>query len=78
MSDNSNNKKRNVNKWVTRTMKKDKGRYERVLNQLNAFRRGKNVVLTIPNPNKTERAKPFIKVNAKDVWSNDKYMMKQS
>ena len=78
MSDNSNNKKRNVNKWVTRTMKKDKGRYERVLNQLNAFRRGKNVVLTIPNPNKTERSKPFIKVNAKDVWSNDKYMMKQS
>ena len=78
MSDNSNNKRRNVNKWVTRTMKKDKGRYERVLNQLNAFRRGKNVVLTIPNPNKTERSKPFIKVNAKDVWSNDKYMMKQS
>ena len=78
MSDNSNNKKRNVNKWVTRTMKKDKGRYERVLNQLNAFRRGKNVVLTIPNPNKTEKSKPFIKVNAKDVWSNDKYMMKQS
>ena len=78
MSDNSNNKKRNVNKWATKTMKKNKGRYERVLNQLNAFRRGKNVVLTIPNPNKTERAKPFIKVNAKDVWSNDKYMMKQS
>ena len=78
MSDNSNNKRRNVNKWSTKTMKKNKGRYERVLNQLNAFRRGKNVVLTIPNPNKTERAKPFIKVNAKDVWSNDKYMMKQS
>ena len=78
MSDNSNNKRRNVNKWATKTMKKNKGRYERVLNQLNAFRRGKNVVLTIPNPNKTERAKPFIKVNAKDVWSNDKYMMKQS
>ena len=78
MSDNSNNNRRNVNKWSTKTMKKNKGRYERVLNQLNAFRRGKNVVLTIPNPNKTEKAKRFIKVNAKDVWSNDKYMMKQS
>ena len=78
MSDNSNNKRKNVNRWATKTMKKNKGRYERVLNQLNAFRRGKNVVLTIPNPNKTERSKPFIKVNAKDVWSNDKYMMKQS
>jgi len=78
MSDNSKNKRKNVNRWATKTMKKNKGRYERVLNQLTAFRRGKNVVLTIPNPNKTERAKPFIKVNAKDVWSNDKYMMKQS
>ena len=78
MSDNSNNKRRNVNKWSTKTMKKNKGRYERVLNQLNAFRKGKNVVLTNPNPSKAERAKPFIKVNAKDVWSNDKYMMKQS
>ena len=78
MSDNSNNKRRNVNKWATKTMKKDKGRYERVLNQLNAFRRGKNVVLTIPNPSKAERSKRFIKVNAKDVWYNNKYMIKQS
>ena len=78
MSDNSNNKRKNVNRWATKTMKNNKGRYEKVLNQLTAFRRGKNVVLTIPNPNKTERSKPFIKVNAKDVWSNDKYMMKQS
>ena len=78
MSNNSNIKRRNVNKWTTKTMKKNKGRYERVLNQLNAFRKGKNVVLTIPNPSKAERSKRFIKVNAKDVWNNDKYMIKQS
>jgi len=78
MSNNSNIKRRNVNKWATKTMKKNKGRYERVLNQLNAFRKGKNVVLTIPNPSKAERSKRFIKVNAKDVWNNDKYMIKQS
>jgi|TARA_R110002012_G_scaffold12098_1_gene54213 hypothetical protein len=78
MSNTSNNKRRNVNRWATKTMKKNRGRYERVLNQLAAFRRGRNVVLTIPNPNKTEKGKRFIKVNAKDVWSNDKYMMKQS
>jgi len=78
MSEKSNIKRRNVNTWATKAMKKDKSRYERTLNQMTAFRRGKNVVLTIPNPNKTERNKPFIKVNAKDVWNNDKYMIKQS
>ena len=59
-------------------MKKDKSRYERTLNQMTAFRKGKNVVLTIPNPSKAERNKPFIKVNAKDVWNTEKYMIKQS
>ena len=35
-----------------------------------AFRKGKNVMLTIPNPNKNETNKPFIRVNAKEVWRN--------
>jgi len=38
---------------------------DRKLNQLKAFRKGKNVVVTIVNPNKEETNKPFIKVNAK-------------
>jgi len=42
---------------------------ERVHNQLSAFQRGRNVVLTIPNPNTNETNKRFIKVNARDVWS---------
>ena len=33
-----------------------------------AFKRGKNVVLTIPNPNTNETNKRFIKVPAKEVW----------
>lgn len=37
-------------------------------NKLNAFHRGKNVVLTIPNPNTNETNKRFIKVPAKEVW----------
>ena len=54
---------------------------DRVANQLSAFMRGKNVMLTIPNPSaKTEPAKPFIRVNAKEVWRNpnEVYMMKKS
>lgn len=40
----------------------------RIMNQLLAFKAGKNVVLTIPNPNTNETNKPFIRVNARDVW----------
>lgn len=40
----------------------------RITNQLKAFLAGKNVVLTIPNPNKNETNKPFIRVNAREVW----------
>ncbi len=52
---------------------------DRLFNQWDAFMKGKNVMLTIPNPNaKTEPAKPFIRVNAKEVWRNpnEVYMMK--
>lgn len=41
---------------------------ERVINQLKAFRKGKNVVVTIENPNKEQTNRPFIRVNAKDIW----------
>ena len=33
-----------------------------------AWLRGKNVVLTIPNPNTNETNKRFIRVNANNVW----------
>ena len=42
---------------------------ERANNQLAAFYRGRNVVLTIANPNKNETNKRYIRVNAHDVWT---------
>ena len=41
---------------------------ERMTNQLAAFLRGKNVMLTIPNPNKNETNKRFIRVPAAEQW----------
>ena len=41
---------------------------DRVNNQLSAFLRGKNVMLTIPNPNKNETNKRMIRVPATEVW----------
>ena len=51
----------------------------RMKNQIAAFKRGKNVMVTIPNSNPNETNKRFIRINAKDVWkSNNKFMMKQN
>jgi hypothetical protein len=44
----------------------------RAYNQMKAFISGKNVVLTIPNPNPNETNKRFIKVNARDVWKSSR------
>lgn len=46
---------------------------ERMINQRKAFDAGKNVVVTIENPNKNETNKRFIRVNAKDIWKSNKY-----
>lgn len=43
---------------------------ERHMNQLRAWRLGKNVVLTVDNPNKNETGKRFIRVNARDAWGD--------
>lgn len=42
----------------------------RMINQRKAWAKGKNVVLTIPNPNPNETNKPFIRVNSWEKWGN--------
>ena len=69
----------NVRKDTRKAMRRNVSNLETMLNKYNAFKKGKNVMLTIPNPSaKTEPAKPFIRVNAKEVWRNpnEVYMMK--
>ena len=75
----SNGERPNVRKDTRKAMRRNVSNLETMLNKYNAFKKGKNVMLTIPNPNaKTEPAKPFIRVNAKEVWRNpnEVYMMK--
>tara|TARA_R100000808_G_scaffold25053_1_gene60937 strand:- start:4932 stop:5183 length:252 start_codon:yes stop_codon:yes gene_type:complete len=44
-----------------------------------AWKKGKNVVLSIPNPNTNETNKPFIRVPATQVWGKyQPYMMKKT
>ena len=44
--------------------------FMQALNQRAAWTRGKNVMLTIANPNTNETNKPFIRVNATEVWGD--------
>ena len=78
----SKGERRSVSKSVTKAVRRDYIEFkhiERIRNQLDAFNKGKNVMVTIPNPNTNETNKRFIRVSAKDVWkSNNKFMMKQN
>lgn len=40
--------------------------------KLSAWMAGKNVMLTIPNPNTNETNKKYIRVNANEVWRRSK------
>ncbi len=43
---------------------------ERLNNQMSAWKKMKNVMLTVPNPNKNETNKRFIRVSAREYWGN--------
>ena len=69
----------NVDKKIRNAMRGDTSMLQRTINQRAAWVKGKNVMVTIPNPNEQETNKKFIRVNAKDVWgSPKKYIMKQT
>jgi ribosomal protein L21E len=77
----SKGERNNVNKDVIKSLRRDymNNDLARMKNQIAAFKRGNNVMVTIPNSNPNETNKRFIRVNAKDVWkSNNKFMMKQN
>lgn len=64
----------NVNRSVLKAMRQDYiASGDRLANQRAAWARGKNVVLTIENPNKNETNKRFIRVKARDLWGSPKY-----
>ena len=71
-------KRPNISRWAKKAQRKNRTKLERVNAQLCAFMKGKNVVLVVPNPNTNEKNKPFIRINAEDVWSRNKYIMKHN
>ena len=73
----SKGERRNVSKWSVNAVRRYITPLQRANNQLRAHVKGKNVVLTIANPNKSETKKPFIRVPAKEQWRHTgKFIMK--
>ena len=66
----SKGERRSVSKSTTKALRRDYKNNDlaRMRNQLDAFDKGKNVMVNIPNPNTNETNKRFLRVNAKDVW----------
>jgi hypothetical protein len=63
----SKGERRNISKAVRKLNRRDYMQsLDRATNQSNAWRAGKRVMLTVPNPNKNETNKRFIRVEAKD------------
>jgi ribosomal protein L21E len=64
----SKGERNNVNKDVIKSLRRDymNNDLARMKNQIAAFKRGKNVMVTIPNSNPNETNKRFIRVNAKE------------
>lgn len=58
----------NVDRKISNSMRRDyMASGDRLLNQIAAWKKGRNVVFTIPNPNPNETNKRFVRVNARDL-----------
>lgn len=75
----SKGERKSVSAATRKALKSDRSFIDVTRAKWDAYSKGKNVVLTIPNPNTNETNKPFIRINAKDVWGSSKpYIMKQN
>ena len=71
-------KRPNISRWAKKAQRKNRTKLEIVNAKIDAFMKGKNVVLVVPNTNTNEKNKPFVRINAEDVWSRNKYIMKHN
>jgi hypothetical protein len=72
-SQTSKGERRSVSRSITKAVRlarEIESPFRKIQAQLNAWKRGRNVVLTIANPNKNETNKPYIKARAWDIWGN--------
>jgi hypothetical protein len=61
----------NVDRKILNSLRRERNEgWERVVNQLRAFRAGKRVMVRVANPDAEKTGKPFVRVDARTVWKN--------
>ena len=56
----------------------DRTPLQKLLDKQEAWKQGKRVMLTVPNPNKNETKKRFVRVEAKTVWGSPNKVFRMS
>ncbi len=74
----SQGKYKNVSRKWLKLVKRERDPGERLDNQWKAFSAGKNVILTVPNFNKEETNKRFVRVPANHHWKDPNYKPKKA
>ena len=73
----SKGERNNVSRSYSKAERRERSLLEQYTNKMKAFKGGRTVYITIPNPNKNETNKRFIKVDAKTIWTKtEPYRMK--
>jgi hypothetical protein len=62
----------NVSSGTLAGMRRDRNPADKVINIQKAWLANKNPWVTIENPNKEQKNKPFIRVRANELWGNPK------
>jgi ribosomal protein L21E len=78
-SQTSKGQRPNVNKKIRNDVRRDyMDSLDRTINQMRAYAKGKRVMLTVPNPNKNETNKRFIRIAAEEYLQRpgDRYIIK--
>jgi ribosomal protein L21E len=78
-SQTSKGQRPNVNKKIRNDVRRDyMDSLDRTINQMKAYAKGKRVMLTVPNPNKNETNKRFIRIAAEEYLQRpgDRYIIK--
>tara|TARA_Y100000748_G_C15195602_1_gene371299 strand:- start:87 stop:329 length:243 start_codon:yes stop_codon:yes gene_type:complete len=69
----SKGERRNVSKkWTKKLRKEYINSFDRLMNQYEAHKKFKKVMLTVSNPNTNETNKPFVRVRSTDYWISKK------
>ncbi len=74
----SKGERNNVSKSCTKAERRERSPLDVHLNKMKSFQQGRNVFVTIPNPNTNETNKRFIRVKANTIWKKtSSFQMKQ-